>query len=145
MDNIPEILDNWKGPPPSISVVTDGSRILGLGDQGINGMGIPIGKLALYVAAAGFDPDRVLPITLDLGTNNEEYLQDKFYLGTRMTRPNDQVFFQFMDKFMTCMKAKWPKILIQFEDFSSEHAFQTLDRYRHDYLMFNDDIQVNIS
>ncbi|KAJ3277844.1 hypothetical protein HK104_002915 [Borealophlyctis nickersoniae] len=140
-DNIPQILDNWTYPTPDICVMTDGSRILGLGDLGVNGMGIPIGKLSLYIAAAGFDPSRTLPITLDMGTNNQRYLEDPLYLGTRRNRPEDPEFFDFVDAVMAAIKQKWPKMLVQFEDFSSEHAFACLDRYREKYLTFNDDIQ----
>ncbi|KNC99727.1 uncharacterized protein SPPG_05108 [Spizellomyces punctatus DAOM BR117] len=140
-DHIPEILDNWPYPNPEICVITDGSRILGLGDLGVNGMGIPIGKLSLYIAAAGFDPSRTLPITLDMGTNNDKYLNDPLYLGLRCRRPSDPDFFDYIDSVMAALRKKWPNMLVQFEDFSSEHAFQTLDRYRNEYLCFNDDIQ----
>ncbi|KAJ3094365.1 hypothetical protein HDU97_008179 [Phlyctochytrium planicorne] len=141
---IDQVLDSWSAsgrPDPQICVMTDGSRILGLGDLGINGMGIPIGKLSLYVAAAGFDPARTLPITLDLGSNTDKIRDDPLYLGTRMKRPADPEFFGFVDEVMKAFQRKWPKMLIQFEDFSSEHAFQTLDRYRYQYPCFNDDIQ----
>ncbi|KAI8918287.1 malic enzyme [Powellomyces hirtus] len=141
VDVIPDVLGNWPYPQPDICVITDGSRILGLGDLGVNGMGIPIGKLSLYIAAAGFNPSRTLPITLDLGTNNEKYLKDPLYLGSRSKRPEDPEFFAYLDAVMSAIKAKWPKMLVQFEDFSSEHAFAALERYRHDYLCFNDDIQ----
>ncbi|KAI9095466.1 malic enzyme [Phlyctochytrium arcticum] len=136
-----EVLDNWHNTQPEICVITDGSRILGLGDLGMNGMGIPIGKLSLYVAAGGFNPATTLPITLDLGTNNQTYLNDPLYLGLRQKRPTDEDFFSFFDEVMESLHRKWPKMLIQFEDFSSEHAFQSLARYREKYLSFNDDIQ----
>ncbi|KAJ3179974.1 hypothetical protein HDU85_004258 [Gaertneriomyces sp. JEL0708] len=139
--HLPDILDSWPYPEPEICVITDGSRILGLGDLGVNGMGIPIGKLSLYIAAAGFDPAKTLPITLDLGTNNEHYLKDPFYLGSRQKRPNDPEFYGFVDDVMTALKQKWPNMLVQFEDFSSEHAFGTLDRYKDSHFCFNDDIQ----
>ncbi|KAJ3160459.1 hypothetical protein HDU86_000793 [Geranomyces michiganensis] len=141
VDVLPQVLGNWPYPQPDICVITDGSRILGLGDLGVNGMGIPIGKLSLYVAAAGFDPARTLPITLDLGTNNEKFIDDPLYLGARHKRPEDPEFFAYLDKLMKALKEKWPKMLVQFEDFSSDHAFASLDRYRREYLMFNDDIQ----
>ncbi|KAI8617095.1 malic enzyme protein [Chytriomyces sp. MP71] len=141
-DNLDSILRNWPGPDPEITVITDGSRILGLGDLGVNGMGIPIGKLSLYVAAGGFHPSKTLPITLDLGTNTAKHLNDPFYLGTRSQRPSDPVFYNFVDAVMAALKRRWPEMLVQFEDFSSEHAFGTLDRYRNKYFMFNDDIQV---
>ncbi|KAJ3138161.1 hypothetical protein HK101_003772 [Irineochytrium annulatum] len=143
-DNLDAVLSSWTHsghPEPQICVMTDGSRILGLGDLGVNGMGIPIGKLSLYIAAGGFDPSRTLPVTLDLGTNTDKHLEDPYYIGVRTRRPEDPVFFEFVDEVMKAFKRKWPKMLVQFEDFSSEHAFQTMDRYRPDYLMFNDDIQ----
>jgi malic enzyme len=134
------ILDNWKGNV-DIIVVTDGSRILGLGDLGTNGMGIPIGKLALYVAAAGFDPQRCLPVTIDTGTNNEELRADPAYMGSRVPRILDDEYYPVIDEFMTAVKDKWPSALIQFEDISNDHCFNLLERYRHDGLIFNDDIQ----
>ncbi|KAJ3065483.1 hypothetical protein HDU98_011151, partial [Podochytrium sp. JEL0797] len=140
-NHLDEILSNWPGPDPDICVMTDGSRILGLGDLGINGMGIPIGKLSLYAAAGGFHPSKTLPITLDLGTNTEKHLNDPFYLGTKETRPNDEVFYDFVESVMIALKKRWPSLLVQFEDFSSEHAFGTLEKLRTRYFMFNDDIQ----
>ncbi|KAJ3114546.1 hypothetical protein HDU96_001965 [Phlyctochytrium bullatum] len=143
-DRLDQVLSSWTAsgkPEPQICVMTDGSRILGLGDLGINGMGIPIGKLSLYIAAAGFDPSRTLPVTLDLGCNTDAIRDDPFYLGTRMRRPDDGAFFGFVDAVMAAFARKWPKMLVQFEDFSSEHAFQTLERYRVQYPCFNDDIQ----
>ncbi|KAJ3042639.1 hypothetical protein HDV00_006918 [Rhizophlyctis rosea] len=140
-ENLDSILDNWPYGAPDICVMTDGSRILGLGDLGLNGMGIPIGKLSLYVAAAGFDPSKTLPVTLDMGTDTESIQNDPLYLGTRRKRPADEEFYGFVDAVMAAFKRKWPKLLVQFEDFSSEHAFGTLDRYRNQYLTFNDDIQ----
>ncbi|KAI8801296.1 hypothetical protein BJ742DRAFT_838042 [Cladochytrium replicatum] len=138
---VANVLRNWTYPNPEICVITDGSRILGLGDLGINGAGIPIGKLSLYVAAAGFSPHRTLPITLDLGTDNEAFLKDEFYLGLRQKRPSDREFFEFMDEVMDGLKTVFPNMLVQFEDFSSEHAFACLDRYRTKYMCFNDDIE----
>ncbi|KAJ1566214.1 hypothetical protein HK405_010730 [Cladochytrium tenue] len=140
-DHLDEVLENWTYPSPDIAVMTDGSRILGLGDLGVNGMGIPVGKLSLYSAAAGINPSRTLPITLDLGTDTEEHLMDPFYLGIRAKRPSDDVFFAFTDAVMAALRRRWPDLLIQFEDFSSEHAFQLLERYRDSYFCFNDDIQ----
>ncbi|KAJ3339665.1 hypothetical protein HDU93_007891 [Gonapodya sp. JEL0774] len=139
--HVREVLDSWPYGAPDIAVMTDGSRILGLGDLGVNGMGIPVGKLSLYIGAAGFHPSRTLPITLDLGTNTEPILNDPLYLGTRAKRPSDEVFFEFVDEVMEALKDKWPAMLVQFEDFSSEHAFATLERYRNTYMCFNDDIQ----
>ncbi|KAI7899967.1 uncharacterized protein BX663DRAFT_519153 [Cokeromyces recurvatus] len=126
---------------PEIAVITDGSRILGLGDLGSNGIGIPIGKLQLYVAGAGIDPRRTLPIILDVGTNNEKLLNDQFYLGLRQKRPNDEEFYQIVDNVITALHTVYPKLVIQFEDWSTEHAFGLLERYQHKTLCFNDDIQ----
>ncbi|KAI8814512.1 malic enzyme [Cladochytrium replicatum] len=141
-DRLDEVLANWPHPNVDISVMTDGSRILGLGDLGVNGMGIPMGKLDLYIAAGGFAPSRTLPIQLDLGTNTESIRDDKHYIGTCTKRPaTDEEFYGFVDKVMAALRSRWPDILVQFEDFSTEHAFNTLTRYRNEYLMFNDDIQ----
>jgi len=125
---------------PSIVVVTDGSRILGLGDLGVNGMGIPIGKLALYVAAGGFHPLNILPITIDMGTNSK-YLDDPYYLGKKTTRPSDAVFYAFTDLFMKVISELFPDCVIQFEDFENSHCFELLSRNRTKYRCFNDDIQ----
>ncbi|KAJ3129685.1 hypothetical protein HK098_000464 [Nowakowskiella sp. JEL0407] len=140
-DHLEECLNNWPHPHPHIAVITDGSRILGLGDLGVNGLGIPIGKLDLYIAAGGFSPLHTLPIVLDLGTNTEKYLNDPFYIGTKRPRASDEVFFKFVDAVMAAIHKKFPETVIQFEDFSTEHAFSTLERYRNKYTMFNDDIQ----
>ncbi|RCH87670.1 hypothetical protein CU098_007227 [Rhizopus stolonifer] len=126
---------------PEICVISDGSRILGLGDLGTNGMGIPIGKLQLYVAGAGIDPRRTLPIILDLGTNNEKLLNDELYIGLRQKRPNDDEFYATVDCVLTALHTVYPKLLIQFEDWSSEHAFGLLEKYQDKILCFNDDIQ----
>ncbi|KAF3941109.1 hypothetical protein ABW19_dt0207662 [Dactylella cylindrospora] len=135
------ILKNWPYPHPEICVVTDGSRILGLGDLGINGVGIPIGKLALYVAAAGISPEKTLPIVLDLGTENEENLRDPLYLGLRQRRVSKQEALEFMDEFMAAATEVFPDMIIQFEDFETDKAFLYLERYRNHYKSFNDDIQ----
>ncbi|KAF7325779.1 Malic enzyme [Mycena kentingensis (nom. inval.)] len=124
-----------------ISVVTDGSRILGLGDLGINGMPISIGKLSLYIAGAGIRPQSTIPICLDLGTNTQKYLDDPLYLGMRKRRVPTEEMTAFMDEFMHAMSVQFPKLMVQFEDFSSENAFRYLERYRHQYPVFNDDIQ----
>ncbi|CAO3652091.1 unnamed protein product [Cunninghamella echinulata] len=126
---------------PEIAVISDGSRILGLGDLGVNGIGIPIGKLQLYVAGAGIDPRKTLPIILDLGTNNENFLKDEFYLGLKQKRPNDTEFYETVDQVLQSIRQVYPNILIQFEDWSSEHAFGLLEKYQSKILCFNDDIQ----
>ncbi|KAK7711976.1 hypothetical protein SLS64_005247 [Diaporthe eres] len=139
--SIKTILKNWPYPAPEICVVTDGSRILGLGDLGFNGIGIPIGKLALYTAAAGIHPSKTLPIVLDCGTNNETNLKDELYLGIRQKRPSVADQQAFADEFMAAAKEVYPDMVVQFEDFESEKAFNYLDRYRNQYKCFNDDIQ----
>ncbi|KAI8066656.1 malic enzyme [Gongronella butleri] len=126
---------------PEITVISDGSRILGLGDLGVNGVGIPIGKLQLYVGAAGIDPRKTLPIILDFGTNNEKYLQDPLYLGLKQKRPADAAFYSAMDQVMDGIYDAFPDILVQFEDFQSDHAFGLLEKYQDKVLCFNDDIQ----
>ncbi|KAJ1662869.1 hypothetical protein IW140_005405 [Coemansia sp. RSA 1813] len=126
---------------PEITVITDGSRILGLGDLGVNGMGIPIGKLQLYVAAAGLNPRRTLPIVLDFGTNSKRYLNDPLYLGTREERPDDKTFYEATEKVLVALHRAFPDLLVQFEDFSTDHAFGLLDKWRNEILCFNDDIQ----
>lgn len=139
--SIRAMLRNWPCPDPEICVVTDGSRILGLGDLGINGVGISIGKLALYTAAAGIHPAKTLPIVLDSGTNNETNLKDPFYLGLRQKRVSYKDQQDFMDEFMEAVKEVYPNMVVQFEDFDSEKAFNYLDRYRNTHRAFNDDIQ----
>jgi malate dehydrogenase (oxaloacetate-decarboxylating)(NADP+) len=138
---IRDILDNWVQDEVDIIVVSDGSRILGLGDLGANGMGIPIGKLALYVAGGGIYPCKTLPILLDTGTNNQELLDDPLYLGINQKRAEDDVYYEFIDEFVTAVKDRWPEVLIQWEDFTNNHAFPLLNKYREDVLSFNDDIQ----
>ncbi|KAH6641599.1 hypothetical protein F5144DRAFT_564127 [Chaetomium tenue] len=139
--SIRTMLKNWRYPNPEICVVTDGSRILGLGDLGVNGVGIPIGKLALYTAAAGIHPEKALPIVLDCGTANESNLKDPLYLGLRAKRPSVAEQQEFMDEFMEAAAEVYPEMVVQFEDFESEKAFNYLDRYRNNYKCFNDDIQ----
>jgi malic enzyme len=136
------ILDNWSAEDVDIIVVTDGSRILGLGDLGINGMGIPVGKLSLYVVASGFHPRRTLPITLDTGTNNGELRESPFYLGERKPRLGDEDYFSFVNEFVEAVKDKWPSAILQWEDFSNDHCFCLLEKYRKQLCTFNDDIQV---
>jgi malate dehydrogenase (oxaloacetate-decarboxylating)(NADP+) len=132
---------NWPHKDVHVIVVTDGSRILGLGDLGANGMGIPIGKLSLYCAAGGIAPHRVMPVVLDVGTDNEELLNDDFYLGVQTKRLRGDDYFYLVDEFMHAVRYRWPNVLVQFEDFHSGVAQTLLDKYRHDHLTFNDDIQ----
>jgi len=132
---------NWEGDDVDAVVVTDGSRVLGLGDLGIGGLGISIGKLDLYVAAGGFHPRRVLPVVLDIGTNNPKLLSDPRYLGIKENRMEGEEYYALIDEFMAAIKLRWPTALIQFEDFQSKYAIKLLQRYKKEYLMFNDDIQ----
>jgi malate dehydrogenase (oxaloacetate-decarboxylating)(NADP+) len=139
--DIRKILNNWPVEDVRVIVVTDGERILGLGDLGSNGMGIPIGKLQLYVAGAGIDPEYCMPITIDVGTNNEALLNDPMYLGWQHNRLRGHEYFDLMDEFVLAVKDKYPNALIQFEDFSTDNAYKLLNRYRDNCLCFNDDIQ----
>jgi malate dehydrogenase (oxaloacetate-decarboxylating)(NADP+) len=139
--NMSVIMQNWPASSCQVVVVTDGSRILGLGDLGANGMGIPIGKLALYCAYGGIAPHRVLPVMLDLGTDNQALLDDPEYRGMRHPRLQGEEYTSLLDEFMQAVYRRFPKTLVQFEDFSSDKASGILDRYRNDYLCFNDDIQ----
>lgn len=132
---------NWEHDDVDAVVVTDGSRVLGLGDLGIGGLGISIGKLDLYVAAGGFHPKRVLPCVLDIGTNNQRLIEDPRYLGLKRPRLDGSEYYEFIDEFMAAIKLRWPRALIQHEDFQTKHAVNLLKRYRSQYLMFNDDIQ----
>mmetsp|Transcript_46861 Transcript_46861/g.69680 ORF Transcript_46861/g.69680 Transcript_46861/m.69680 type:complete len:621 (-) Transcript_46861:780-2642(-) len=132
---------NWPHKDVHVIVVTDGSRILGLGDLGANGMGIPIGKLSLYCAAGGIAPHRVMPVVLDVGTDNEELLNDPFYLGIQKPRLSGSAYYQMVDEFMEAARYRWPNVLVQFEDFSSDKAQKLLNKYQKDHLTFNDDIQ----
>ncbi|KAF1916184.1 hypothetical protein BDU57DRAFT_516131 [Ampelomyces quisqualis] len=133
-----QILDNWPHQV-DITVLTDGSRILGLGDLGVNGMGIPVGKLALYTACAGINPDATLPLTLDLGTNNKALREDPLYMGSRRPKVTADEEKEFLDELMAALTDKWPNIVIQFEDF--KNPFPALERYQDSYSMFNDDVQ----
>ena len=140
-DHIEKILRNYHATEPSVIVVTDGERILGLGDQGAGGMGIPIGKLCLYTACAGISPYSTLPITLDVGTDNEERLADPLYVGLRHKRIRGAEYQEFIDKFVAAVKKVFPNVLLQWEDFLKENAITQLERFRHELLTFNDDIQ----
>jgi malate dehydrogenase (oxaloacetate-decarboxylating)(NADP+) len=136
--NLRQILDNWPHQV-EITVLTDGSRILGLGDLGVNGMGIPVGKLALYTACAGIRPDATLPLTVDLGTNNKALREDPLYMGSRTPKVSAEEEREFLDELMAALTDKWPSIVIQFEDF--KNPFPALERYQNSYTMFNDDVQ----
>jgi len=138
---IRKILGHWRNDDVRVIVVTDGQRILGLGDLGANGMGIPIGKLALYTACAGIDPRWCLPVTLDVGTNNEALLDDVLYLGYPRKRLGGKAYFDLVDEFVAAVQSRWPNALIQFEDFLTPNAYALLTKYRERVLCFNDDIQ----
>jgi malate dehydrogenase (oxaloacetate-decarboxylating) len=139
--DLDDILRNATKRKVKVIVITDGERILGLGDQGIGGMGIPIGKLSLYTACGGISPAYTLPVILDVGTNNEKLLQDPRYMGARHKRITGEEYDSFVDDFMRAAQRRWPGVLIQFEDFAQPNAMPLLKRYRDHYCCFNDDIQ----
>ena len=140
-DSIPTLLRNRPYPEVDVIVVTDGERILGIGDQGVGGLGIPIGKLSLYTLIGGIHPARTLPIVLDVGTNNSELLHDPQYLGWRHERIADQEYYAFVDRFVNAVQRELPDACLQWEDFAMRHARPLLERYRDRLLTFNDDIQ----
>lgn len=139
--HVRDVIERAPNKEVDVIVVTDGERILGIGDQGINGMGIPIGKLALYTACAGIDPAKTLPVVLDVGTNREEYLNDPLYLGLRKPRSRGPEYRALVDEFIAEARRRWPNVLIQFEDFGNQNAFKLLADYQEKIPCFNDDIQ----
>jgi malate dehydrogenase (oxaloacetate-decarboxylating) len=140
-DKMDEILENRPYHDIDVIVVTDGERILGIGDQGAGGMGIPIGKLSLYTLIGGIDPQRTLPIFLDVGTNNTERLQNPEYIGWHHERKTGEAYYDFVDKFVSSIKRNLPNAMLQWEDFAKPHARPILDKYRDSLCTFNDDIQ----
>ncbi|MBP7546455.1 MAG: NAD-dependent malic enzyme [Corallincola sp.] len=140
-ERMDELLNNAIRHNVRVIVVTDGERILGLGDQGIGGMGIPIGKLSLYTACGGISPAYTLPVVLDVGTNNAELLNDPMYMGARHPRISGDDYLAFVDQFMEAVRVRWPEAMVQFEDFAKQNAVPLLERYQHKYRCFNDDVQ----
>jgi len=139
--NIDDILRNATKNKVKVIVVTDGERILGLGDQGIGGMGIPIGKLSLYTACGGISPAYTLPVMLDVGTNNQKLLDDPMYMGARHKRIDQDSYDEFLELFISAVKRRWPHVMLQFEDFAQPNAMPLLQRYRDRICCFNDDVQ----
>ncbi len=140
-ERIDDILRSATKNNVKIVVVTDSERILGLGDQGIGGMGIPIGKLSLYTACGGISPAYTLPVVLDVGTNNPDLLNDPMYMGWRHERVSGAQYEEFVDLFIQAIKRRWPNVLLQFEDFAQTNAMPLLERYKDELCCFNDDIQ----
>lgn len=140
-DHLDDVIRSATKKKVKVIVVTDGERVLGLGDQGIGGMGISIGKLSLYTACGGISPAYTLPVCLDVGTNNEKLLNDPFYMGNRHRRITGDDYYEFVDKFISAVKRRWPDAMVQFEDFAQPNAMPLLKRYREQICCFNDDIQ----
>jgi len=140
-DQLDDVLRSATKKKVKVIVVTDGERVLGLGDQGIGGMGISIGKLSLYTACGGISPAYTLPVCLDVGTNNEKLLNDPYYMGNRHRRITGDEYYEFVDKFIKAVKRRWPEAMVQFEDFAQPNAMPLLKRYRDQICCFNDDIQ----
>ncbi|CAI5515740.1 unnamed protein product, partial [Closterium sp. Naga37s-1] len=135
------MVHNWPSDHVDIIVITDGSRVLGVGDCGVQAVSAPVGKLDMYVAAAGINPNQVLPVVFDVGTNNSELMKDPLYLGLRHPRIDGEDYLELIDEFMEAVTARWPNVIVQFEDMERKWAHVLMDRYRHQYRTFNDDIQ----